>query len=340
MAGTLELSSAWEAGRCINVHIFGQRVERIETNGSTMTHHYYLYDGISLIDRRTGTAPNTAAIDRRFFTEGEQRLTGETWENYHYCRDHLGSVREVVKWDGTLAARYDYDPYGKRQTQYQSNDYSDGCHLGFTGHITLPSLVAGELELILAHYRAYDPDLGRWLSSDPLGEEGGINLYGYVSGSPSEEIDPMGLALLDEFDYGIVRPIEDYFNGIYRKLTDRNLQKDIGLAATTITPIPDDRRWCEIEGRLKNPSVAVVAGIIIEQTVAKKIVKAGRIFKKIAKRIHFPTRKASREAAEKASPIGKSVCEVHDNGHPPHYHPLDEKGEPTHDHYYFPWRFW
>ena len=171
----------------------GQRAERTDTDGGTATHYYYLYDDISMVDRRSGTTPNTATIDRRYFTEGEKRLTSGTWENYHYCRDHLGSIREVVKWDGTLVARYDYDPYGKRQTQYQSNDYTGGCDVGFTGHISLPSLESGQAEILLAHYRAYDPELARWLSADPIAELGGVNLYRYARNSSVNFIDSLGL---------------------------------------------------------------------------------------------------------------------------------------------------
>ena len=46
---------------------------------------------------------------------------------------------------------------------------------------------------IKALYRAYDAKLGRWLSVDPLGEEGGINLYGYVGNDPVNGWDPYGL---------------------------------------------------------------------------------------------------------------------------------------------------
>ena len=41
--------------------------------------------------------------------------------------------------------------------------------------------------------RPYDPNMGRWLSRDPIGEAGGVNLYGFVSNSPTKKIDPLGL---------------------------------------------------------------------------------------------------------------------------------------------------
>ena len=51
----------------------------------------------------------------------------------------------------------------------------------------------GQGEIVLTLFRAYDPELGRWLSTDPIGEEGGLNLYGYVLNNPSNSIDLLGL---------------------------------------------------------------------------------------------------------------------------------------------------
>jgi RHS repeat-associated protein len=48
--------------------------------------------------------------------------------------------------------------------------------------------------LNLKWFRDYNPQLGRWLSRDPIGEAGGLNLYGYVGGNPITFVDPAGLA--------------------------------------------------------------------------------------------------------------------------------------------------
>jgi len=42
--------------------------------------------------------------------------------------------------------------------------------------------------------RFYHPPLGRWVSRDPIGYEGGVNLYEYVGGMPCNSLDPYGLA--------------------------------------------------------------------------------------------------------------------------------------------------
>jgi len=171
----------------------GQRSEQIEKTGTAETsHHYLVYDGIQRIARFNGGTA-TANLDQQYFSQGERRKVSGAWESSYYNRDHLGSIREVVKSDGSLQARYDYDPYGKRRTQYLASTYTGGCTLGYTGLITLNSPAAGQSEQLLTHFRAYDPELGRWLSADPIGEAGGMNLYGYASNSPTNLVDILGL---------------------------------------------------------------------------------------------------------------------------------------------------
>jgi RHS repeat-associated protein len=55
---------------------------------------------------------------------------------------------------------------------------------------------ATEAGLVITRARAYDPELGRWLSRDPLRkaeEKEGPNLYAYAANNPVNFVDPMGL---------------------------------------------------------------------------------------------------------------------------------------------------
>ena len=47
-------------------------------------------------------------------------------------------------------------------------------------------------------HRWYDSSIGRWINRDPIGIEGGINVYKYVEGNPVNQIDVMGLCPPDE----------------------------------------------------------------------------------------------------------------------------------------------
>jgi RHS repeat-associated protein len=102
---------------------------------------------------------------------------------YYYTRDHLGSIREMFKSNGTVVARYDYDPWG-RSTTVINPTLPDFNFTGLYRH--------SASNLDFAVYRAYDPDLGRWINRDPIAEQGGINLYGYANNSPVTHIDPSG----------------------------------------------------------------------------------------------------------------------------------------------------
>ena len=163
-----------------------QRVKIEEKeNGNVTSTKNLVWVGSEISEERDGS--NT--VRKRYYPQGVQVNT----TNYYYTRDHLGSIRELTDSSGAVQARYDYDPYGRR-TKVSGNVDAD---FGFTGHYYhQPS------GLNLALYRAYDADLGRWMSRDPIAELGGINLYGYVGNSPVDSIDPLGLIDLNLFAPG------------------------------------------------------------------------------------------------------------------------------------------
>jgi RHS repeat-associated protein len=120
------------------------------------------------------------AVTMRILPQGQHNGTTP----YFFTRDHLGSVREVLSGGGTVVARYDYDPYG-RSTTLLGTTATDMNFTGLYRH--------SKSNLDLAVYRAYDPDLGRWLNRDPIEEADGTNLYAYVGNRPIASVDPLGL---------------------------------------------------------------------------------------------------------------------------------------------------
>lgn len=103
----------------------------------------------------------------------------------YFARDHLGSVTEVTDGSVTLVTRYAFDPSDRRSITAGALSTS----AGFTGH---PAHAASGTYLAL--YRAYDPDMARWISEDPLGFDAGPNFYAYVDNQLTTAVDPFGLA--------------------------------------------------------------------------------------------------------------------------------------------------
>ena len=68
------------------------------------------------------------------------------------------------------------------ETGYETTD------LRFPGQ-----LADAESGLSYNYFRDYDPSLGRYVESDPIGLSGGLNTYGYVGGNPLGYSDPLGL---------------------------------------------------------------------------------------------------------------------------------------------------
>jgi RHS repeat-associated protein len=103
------------------------------------------------------------------------------------AHDGNGNVAALVNVaNGGVTAQYEYGPFGELlrvtgvsakanpfrfSTKYQ-DDESDFLYYG---------------------YRSYNPSTGRWLSRDPIGEDGGFHLYGFVYNSSINRIDPKGL---------------------------------------------------------------------------------------------------------------------------------------------------
>lgn len=146
------------------------------TSGETTTR--FRYDG----DRLVGEYTDGGTVLRRYI-HGDGVDNPLVWyqgaERRWLYGDRQGSIVGYSAAGGAVTP-YSFSPWGE-PTAWD-------MRFAYTGQIALP-------EAQLYHYkaRAYDPVLGRFLQTDPVGFDGGdLNLYAYVKGDPTNATDPSG----------------------------------------------------------------------------------------------------------------------------------------------------
>ncbi len=161
------------SGASFQYDALGRRVA--STLGPTTTN--YLYDGVNVVQEiQNATPANLLAglrVDEIFTRAGTA----------NFLTDALGSTVALADATGTIQTQYTYEPFGNTTVsgQVNANPYQytgredDGTGLYF--------------------YRAryYSPTVQRFISEDPIGMGGGINVYAYVGNNPVNFVDPLGL---------------------------------------------------------------------------------------------------------------------------------------------------
>ena len=161
---------------------FGRRLRK-RCHG-TETH--YLWAGHQLIGETTRDADGRE-IERRdylyhpgSFTPLAMRLNGASYD--FHC-DHRGAPIRVSDAAGTLVWTADYSAFGEARVRGARIEQN----LRFPGQY-----FDAETGLHYNRARYYTPRWGRYLSPDPLGLAGGLNLYAYADNDPINRVDPLG----------------------------------------------------------------------------------------------------------------------------------------------------
>jgi RHS repeat-associated protein len=156
----------------------GRRIERQTTAPAATTR--FIYDRWDVVRDTDGSGTPTADYLNGLALDEKLRQTTSTGSLY-FLTDHLGSTRLLSDSAGNIVEQSNYDSFG-------NSAGSALTRYGYTGR-------ERDEDTGLLYYRArfYDPELGRFLSEDPLQfAAGDINLYVYVHNRPTSLIDPFG----------------------------------------------------------------------------------------------------------------------------------------------------
>jgi len=158
---------------------FGRRIYKSSTSGTSI----FAYSGDDLIEEVNATGGLVARYSQGPEIDEPLALLRSGATSY-YEADGLGTVTSLSNAAGALAQTYTFDSFGKQTAS--------------SGSLTNPFQYTGrefdsETGIYFYRNRYFDPQTGRFLSEDPTGFLGGINLYAYVDNNATNVVDAFGL---------------------------------------------------------------------------------------------------------------------------------------------------
>ena len=161
-------------------------VDQRQDGGSWISLGTYMLDADSRVTL-TDHADGIVVADAMRLVRADDVMAEEV---YYIHADHLGTPRAVSDGAGHVVWRWESEPFGNTVP----DEDPDGDGDSFRLNLRFPGqYFDGESGLYYNYHRYYDPATGRYLTSDPIGLEGGLNTYAYGNNNPLKFIDPLGL---------------------------------------------------------------------------------------------------------------------------------------------------
>ena len=159
----------------------GRRV--IKNAGGETTVFLYDFDGNIVAESRID-----GEISFEYLYMGSNRIAiadVSTGKLFYYNNNYLGTPLRIIDSDGNVVRDADYLPFGEAEVSEHASVVNN---FRFSGRY-----YDDETGLHYNYQRYYDPRTGRYLTPDPIGLLGGINLYAYTDNNPINDTDRYGL---------------------------------------------------------------------------------------------------------------------------------------------------
>jgi len=171
------------------INALGQRVKKSSSSGAT----YFVYDEAGHLIGEYNGAGNIVqeTVWMGDIPVATLQFGTSALKTYYVHTDHLNTPRRITNRNTNIIVwRWDSDPFGNgAAVQNPQGPVIVTYNLRFPGQY-----VDSETGLFYNYFRDYDPAVGRYVESDPVGLAGGVNTYGYANASPMMLGDLLGLA--------------------------------------------------------------------------------------------------------------------------------------------------
>lgn len=189
-AGRMVASTIAGATTTYAYNALGERVRK-QTSGTST---YFVYDETGHLIGEYGSSGNLIQ-EIVWLDEAPVAVlkpNGAGVSVFYIHTDHLNTPRRITRpSDNTIVWRWESDPFGT----LPPNEDPDGDTVAVSFNLRFPGqYYDAQTGSFYNYFRDYDPATGRYLESDPIGLDGGINTYAYTDANPLSFIDPFGLS--------------------------------------------------------------------------------------------------------------------------------------------------
>jgi RHS repeat-associated protein len=214
-----------------HTYVYNQRgyLSEARLNGVLLATYYYDYRGLRTRKVTTAAAPQGAQVVRFVYDEAghlieELGTSGAPIRTYvwrddtpiaqidhvptrhirYFATDHLDTPRAAMDETGKVIWRWESDAFGSTP----ANEDPDGDGVKTTVNLRFPGQYYDqETGLYYNWHRYYDPEMGQYTQSDPIGLAGGsFSTFAYVRGNPISRKDLKGLDDWESFGQWVQQP--------------------------------------------------------------------------------------------------------------------------------------
>jgi RHS repeat-associated protein len=189
-------SSSSSGSSCVDAtYQYDALTRRVITADAAETRHFYFNNQWRAVEERVSGAVKAQYVwnpaDRWDLIRRRRSVAGTLDETRFVLRDYLDPAA-IINPGGVVTERYRYDAFGP--VAVLAPDFgvraASECVWNFLYHAEFIDALTG---LYNYGYRFYHPNLGRWISRDPIGETGGLNLFEFVGNDGFNGQDLLGM---------------------------------------------------------------------------------------------------------------------------------------------------